>query len=143
VGIFLGVLVFGDRVQVDPGELALQAGGIVALIVGVILVGRAPALAQLRRLTPPGLPHITGGLPTLPSLPGLAGRHSGEGGQADKDQAPHPGVEAFPNSDGLSNSHANGDGRHPGDGHHDAHPPLGLARAEDEPVDQPADHPNP
>ena len=150
VGIFLGVLVFGDRVQIAPGELALQAGGIVALIVGVILVGRAPALSQLRRLTPPGMPHITGGLPTLPNLPGLAGRHSAEGGQADMGQAPHPGVEAFPggngvtNSDGLTNSHANGDGRHPDDGRHEAHPPLGLARAEDNaPVDQPADHPNP
>ena len=86
VGILLGVLVFGDRVQISPGELALQAGGIFALIVGVILVGRAPALGQLRRLTPPSLPHsleqIASSLPTLPSLPslpslpGLPGRHS-------------------------------------------------------------------
>ena len=37
VGIFLGVLVFGDRIQITPGELALQAGGIVALIVGGIV----------------------------------------------------------------------------------------------------------
>ena len=161
VGIFLGVLVFGDRIQITPGELALQAGGIVALIVGVILVGRAPALSQLRRLTPPSLPHITGALPSLPSLPslpglpGLTGRHSTEGDQADRGQAPHPGLETLPggngNRDGLTNSNANGDGRHAGDSgrhagddHRDGHSPPGLARAHDnEPVDQPADHPNP
>jgi drug/metabolite transporter (DMT)-like permease len=60
VGITLGVLVFGDYIQITPGELALQACGIVALVAGVILVGRAPALSQLRSWTPPrGLPHIT------------------------------------------------------------------------------------
>jgi drug/metabolite transporter (DMT)-like permease len=75
VGILLGVLVFGDRIQTSPGELALQACGIVALVVGVILVGRAPALSELRRLTPTGLPHISGSLPTLPGIHGLAGRH--------------------------------------------------------------------
>ena len=82
VGILLGVLVFGDRIQISPGELALQAGGIVALIAGVILVGRAPALSQLRRLTPAALPHITGGLPGitggLPGIHGL-GRHPADG----------------------------------------------------------------
>src|SRR6202012_5981547 len=97
VGILLGVLILGDRIQISPGELALQAGGIVALVVGVILVGRAPALSQLRNWTPPSLPHITGTLPNLPSLPtppnlpnpptrpnlpnlpGLPGRHSADG----------------------------------------------------------------
>jgi drug/metabolite transporter (DMT)-like permease len=65
VGILLGVLVFGDRIQITPGMLAVQAGGIAALVVGVILVGRAPALSQLRTWTAPyGLPH---------SIPG---RHS-------------------------------------------------------------------
>ena len=89
VGILLGVLVFGDRIQISPGELALQAGGIVALIVGVILVGRAPALSQLRGWTPPSLPHITGSLPNLPSLPSLTGRHPADD-PADRDQAPEP-----------------------------------------------------
>jgi drug/metabolite transporter (DMT)-like permease len=69
-GILLGVLVFGDRIQITPGELALQACGIVALVAGVILVGRAPALSELRRLTPTGLPHISGSLPTLPGIHG-------------------------------------------------------------------------
>ena len=84
VGILLGVLVFGDRIQISPGELALQAGGIVALIVGVILVGRAPALSQLRSWTA-GRPAAHHGRPAthhgrpachpggLPSLPGIHG----------------------------------------------------------------------
>ena len=71
VGLLLGALVFGDRIQISPGELAMQAGGIVALVAGVILVGRAPALAQLRAWTPPALTHITDSLPSLPSLPNL------------------------------------------------------------------------
>ena len=57
VGILLGALVFGDRIQITPGELAIQAGGIAALVAGVILVGRAPALSQLRTWTPASLPH--------------------------------------------------------------------------------------
>jgi drug/metabolite transporter (DMT)-like permease len=93
IGILLGVLIFGDRIQVSPGELALQAGGIVALVAGVILVGRAPALSQLRgpqlrNWTPPGLPHITGGLP-LPILPGIHGRHPGEYGPPDTSAGDH------------------------------------------------------
>ncbi len=76
VGILLGILVFGDRIQVSPGELALQAGGIAALVVGVILVGRAPALSQLRSLAPSNLPH------TIPHA--LHGRFSGR----DEDQPP-------------------------------------------------------
>jgi len=74
VGILLGVLVFGDRVQVSPGELAMEAAGIAALIVGVIIVGRAPALSQLRTATTAALPHLTGGLPSLPTLPGRPAR---------------------------------------------------------------------
>jgi drug/metabolite transporter (DMT)-like permease len=89
VGILLGILVFGDRIQITPGEVALQACGIVALIVGVIIVGRAPALSHLRTWPPPGLPHITGGLPHitggLPALPGRSAR-----------QARHPDGSAEP-----------------------------------------------
>jgi drug/metabolite transporter (DMT)-like permease len=79
VGIMLGILVFGDRIQITPGELALQAGGIVALVVGVVIVGRAPALSQLRSWTPPSLPHITGSLPAIPGRPGRAGRPLADG----------------------------------------------------------------
>jgi hypothetical protein len=125
VGILLGVLVFGDRIQISPGELALQAGGIFALIVGVILVGRAPALTQLRRLTPPSLPRITG---SLPSLPGLTVRYPAE----DADQGTDPGP------------HSNGSARLAGDPNLNGHNPADLARApDDEAAGEPADHPNP
>ena len=50
-GIALGIVVFGDRVQITPGLLAIEAGGIVALIVGVIVVARSPAFTRLRRIT--------------------------------------------------------------------------------------------
>jgi hypothetical protein len=146
------VLVFGDRIQIAPGELALQAGGIFALIVGVILVGRAPALSQLRRLTPPSLPHIAGSLPTLPNLsslptlpslpglPGLTGRHATGDDQTDNDQSPRPGGDAYASGSG----HSNGDGQTNGHANVDGHPPPDLARAQDStPVDEPADHPNP
>ena len=61
VGILLGVVVFGDRVQDTPGELAIYAGGLAALVAGVIMVGRAPALSQLRAWTEESiasLPHV-------------------------------------------------------------------------------------
>ena len=48
-GMLLGVVVFGDVVHLSPGMLALQAAGIVALVAGVILVARAPALSRLSR----------------------------------------------------------------------------------------------
>src|SRR5580704_7196273 len=47
-GILLGVVVFGDRINISPGLLALQAAGITALVLGVILVARSPRLGQLR-----------------------------------------------------------------------------------------------
>jgi drug/metabolite transporter (DMT)-like permease len=50
-GIALGILVFGDRVQVSAGMLAIQAGGIAALIVGVVAVARSSAFSGLRKVT--------------------------------------------------------------------------------------------
>ncbi|HTS98501.1 MAG TPA: DMT family transporter [Streptosporangiaceae bacterium] len=47
-GILLGVVVFGDVIQISPGMLAVQAAGIVALVLGVIMVARAPVLSHLR-----------------------------------------------------------------------------------------------
>ena len=52
-GIVLGVVVFRDSVDVSAGAIALEAIGLVALLVGVIMVSRSPALARLRRLHPP------------------------------------------------------------------------------------------
>ena len=58
-GILLGIVVFGDRISLSPGSLAMQAGGLFALVVGVILVARAPALSAVRKAVtePVHLPH--------------------------------------------------------------------------------------
>jgi hypothetical protein len=66
VGILLGVVVFGDRIQDTPGELAIYAGGLAALVVGVIMVARAPALSHLRAWTEENIP-------SLPALRGVTG----------------------------------------------------------------------
>jgi drug/metabolite transporter (DMT)-like permease len=50
-GIALGILVFGDRVQITPGLLAIEAGGIALLIIGVIAVARSSAFSGLRHIT--------------------------------------------------------------------------------------------
>jgi drug/metabolite transporter (DMT)-like permease len=55
-GIALGIVVFGDRIQISPGELAIEAGGIAALIVGVVMVARSSAFGGLRHITDV-LPH--------------------------------------------------------------------------------------
>jgi hypothetical protein len=52
-GILLGILIFGDRVPLAPEDLALEAGGIFTLVVGVVLVARAPALTGLRKAVDP------------------------------------------------------------------------------------------
>jgi len=64
-GIALGVVVFGDVIHISPAMLALQSAGIAALIIGVILVARAPVLSSLRAAHPT-LPHPTLPHPTLP-----------------------------------------------------------------------------
>jgi len=47
-GILLGIVVFGDPVFMSPGMLALRAAGVAALIIGVVLVARAPVLCGPR-----------------------------------------------------------------------------------------------
>ncbi|MGD0698801.1 MAG: DMT family transporter [Trebonia sp.] len=97
VGILLGVVVFGDRIQDTPGELAIYAGGLAALVVGVIMVGRSPALSHLRAWTEesisslptlpalPALPHVP--VPHVPALPrGRAGRRGEHGEHGDEER---------------------------------------------------------
>jgi drug/metabolite transporter (DMT)-like permease len=50
-GIVLGIMVFGDRIQISPGPLAIEAGGIAALILGVVAVARSSAFRGLRKFT--------------------------------------------------------------------------------------------
>lgn len=107
VGILLGIIVFGDRIQVSPGLLAIQVGGIAALVVGVIMVGRAPALSQLRSWTPPGIPSIPHALPH-----GIGGRlpgHSGDAAPEQEEPASEPSsVEQSPNGKDASSYPSNG-----------------------------------
>jgi drug/metabolite transporter (DMT)-like permease len=76
VGILLGVVVFGDAIRISPPMLALQAAGIVALVVGVILVARAPALSSLRaphlRLGTTSRAEASPGPPPAPARPAEA-----------------------------------------------------------------------
>jgi drug/metabolite transporter (DMT)-like permease len=60
-GIALGIVVFGDRIQISPGMLAIEAGGIAALIVGVVAVARSSAFGGLRKIPRPHVitPHTT------------------------------------------------------------------------------------
>jgi drug/metabolite transporter (DMT)-like permease len=56
-GIALGIVVFGDSIQITPGMLAIQVGGIAALIVGVVAVARSSAFSGLRKITGLASPH--------------------------------------------------------------------------------------
>src|SRR5205823_15084548 len=60
-GIALGIVVFGDRIQISPGMLAIEAGGIAALIVGVVAVARSSAFSGLRKITEVITPHTAHG----------------------------------------------------------------------------------
>jgi hypothetical protein len=107
VGILLGIIVFGDRIQIAPLQLAVQAGGIAALVAGVILVARAPALSHLRTWPPPGIPHVPIRAPSLPhpALPHLGFPHR-TGSDPDADEAV---AASAPLEDGTG---ANGAGSH-------------------------------
>jgi hypothetical protein len=140
VGILLGVLIFGDRIQITPGELALQAGGVVALIIGVIMVGRAPALSQLRHWAPPSLPHIADFTSNLPSLHSLPGRHPAAEGADGADSADR--VDRADAVDGQSADHDlrnTSDTRLSGNGSGHLNSRAPDARR----TGEPADHPNP
>jgi drug/metabolite transporter (DMT)-like permease len=78
-GIVLGIVVFGDRVHISPLLVAVQAAGVVALVVGVILVARAPVFSNLhlrelpqaaieRIQHPP--PDVRSGEPATPAVAG-------------------------------------------------------------------------
>jgi drug/metabolite transporter (DMT)-like permease len=54
-GILLGIVVFGDVVSTSPAMIAVQVIGLTSLVVGVVLVARAPVLGSLR--PHPHLPH--------------------------------------------------------------------------------------
>ncbi|HEX8006466.1 MAG TPA: DMT family transporter, partial [Trebonia sp.] len=45
-GIVLGVAILGERLHVDPPALAGQVAGLIALVVGIVILGRSPFLAK-------------------------------------------------------------------------------------------------
>lgn len=53
-GIVLGIVVFGDRLHTAPGLIALQVAGFAALVIGVVMMTRGPALAAVRAPRPHG-----------------------------------------------------------------------------------------
>lgn len=69
-GILLGILVFGDAIRTSPAMIAVQAGGLAALVLGVVLVARAPALTVLRpvRRLPPTPARKRVSLPTAAQI---------------------------------------------------------------------------
>jgi drug/metabolite transporter (DMT)-like permease len=48
-GIVLGVVVFGDAIRTSPTMIAVQIAGVIALVLGVVLVARAEVLSDLQR----------------------------------------------------------------------------------------------
>jgi drug/metabolite transporter (DMT)-like permease len=82
IGILFGVIVFGDRIQISPGLLAVQAGGVAALVVGVVMVASDPALSQLREQASKLRSAVrdTASHATLRSQPGRSGADAAVGG---------------------------------------------------------------
>jgi len=81
-GIALGIVVFGDRVQVKPGLLAIEAAGVALLIVGVVAVARSSAFSGLRKITDVIRPGSDAGTPHPPEHPD---------GQPSRESSPHRG----------------------------------------------------
>ncbi|MEU0569510.1 DMT family transporter [Nonomuraea sp. NPDC005983] len=46
IGIVLGVAIFRERLRVDPQALVGEVVGLVALVVGIVILGRSPFLAK-------------------------------------------------------------------------------------------------
>ena len=111
-GILLGIVVFGDGISLSPASLAMHAGGLFTLVVGVVLVARAPALSNLRKAVTEPLPRLRDTGPhrmfhhasspgpgsSGPGSPRAGQRAGGRAGPPDRDRA------AAPNSRGPGGS---------------------------------------
>jgi drug/metabolite transporter (DMT)-like permease len=123
-GIALGIVVFGDRIQVSPGMLAIEAGGIAALIVGVVTVARSSAFGRLPAITGAVKPHHDGVPATQQPSPAHNGRTPPGGLPAHNGHTPPGGLPAR-------------GGPTPPDGL----PPLGGPAPSDAPSQEPAGNP--
>ena len=87
---------FGDRVQITPGMLAIEAGGIAALIIGVIAVARSSAFSGLRKITDVIRPGSDGADSRAPDGPGARPSREGSPGRSPGRRFPGGSVgEAF------------------------------------------------
>ena len=68
-GIALGIVVFGNRVQLKPSLLAIETAGIALMIVGVIAVARSSAFSGLRKITDVIRPGTDSGSPPASDQP--------------------------------------------------------------------------
>lgn len=100
-GIACAVGFLGDRLRVTPGALAWQAAGLVAVVVGVIVIGRHPAM--------PGGGATASGEVEL-GADGSPGHHSGTGHHG------HTGSDGGRNGGGRNSGRANRVGRGGGGG---------------------------
>jgi len=103
-GIALGIVVFGDRIQISPGQLAIEAGGIAALIVGVVAVARSSAFSGLRRITDHITPH------SHDHRQEAQGRHQCQACLEDQGRLEHP----TPHNDAPHTTPADLNGHRPG-----------------------------
>lgn len=110
-GIVLGVVVFGDQVHISPPLAVVQLVGAVALVVGVILVARAPVFRELRLRE---LPHAALELLQHPLPDGAADGHVPPDGRTDA-SAVQPLVSDSPSLDDAMPSEAAG-GKEPSGG---------------------------
>jgi drug/metabolite transporter (DMT)-like permease len=104
-GILLGIVVFGDTIDISVGMLAIQAAGIAALVIGVIMVARAPVLSHLRHaparsglVEPDGSPDGSGPAAEAPAAPrGTVATPGRTGTAPDEPPAPRGGTSAAAN----------------------------------------------
>lgn len=59
-GIAVGVVVFQEHLRVDPAALALEVCGLVAMVVGVLLVGTSGTFRQMELRRAASRPHASG-----------------------------------------------------------------------------------
>jgi drug/metabolite transporter (DMT)-like permease len=94
-GIALGILVFGDRIQITPGLLAIEVCGIAALIIGVVAVARSSAFSGLRKITDVITPGSHGTGARLPDEPSARPSRDGSPGRSAPRGAPDGSVDGM------------------------------------------------
>jgi drug/metabolite transporter (DMT)-like permease len=128
-GIVLGVVVFGDTVDLTPWLLALQAAGVAAMVAGVILVARAHVFRDLHlrelphvaleRLQHPVAVHLPGAHrddhaspaddPAVRNLPASGAPEPRESGNSDGENTGPNGENTGPNGENAAGTSAMSD----------------------------------